>query len=294
VHRHEIRTWFVRSHGPVFGNGSISTARVSVMCELLGLCFDAPVAADITVHEFASRGRENPDGWGLAWYPDKSVALAKEAIAWQASRHTVFLESYPALRSTIYIGHVRHKTVGGPVTHADTHPFARELNGQEYSFAHNGTLSDLARAFPLRRFLPLGQTDSEHAFCHLLDAIATDLGDLQTEKSWCWLHAKLLSMNRHGRMNFLLSDGRSLFCYHDLAGHKGLTWRHLPGYTPQPSRLEDQDLKIELNAAPATRGMVVATCPLSGTGWKPVRPGELLVIQDGKLAFSQQSRQSVP
>jgi glutamine amidotransferase len=146
----------------------------------------------------------------------------------------------------------------------------------------------------LHRFRPLGQTDSEHVFCHLLDAIASHLGDLQTEKSWSWLHAKLLSMNRHGRMNFLLSDGRSLFCYHDLAGHKGLTWRPLPGHTPQPSRLEDRDLKIELDAAPATRGMVVATCPLSGTGWKTVRPGELLVVQDGKLAFSQQqSRQSV-
>ena len=259
------------------------------MCELLGLCFDAPVTADISIREFASRGQQNPDGWGLAWYPDKSVALVKEAIAWQSSRHTVFLESYRALRATIYIGHVRHKTVGGPVTHADTHPFVRELNGREYCLAHNGTLSDLAAAFPLGRFHPLGYTDSEHAFCHLLDAIANEPGDLQTETSWCWLHTKLQSMNAHGRMNFLFSNGGSLFCYHDLGGHKGLTWRAIDGPALQSGRLEDKDLKVELDAAPASHGVVVASCPLSGTDWQAVRPGELLVVQDGEILFSRQS-----
>lgn len=255
------------------------------MCELLGLCFDVPVAADISIHEFASRGHDNPDGWGLAWYPDKSVALIKEAIAWQSSKHTVFLESYPALRSKIYIGHVRHKTVGGPVTHADTHPFVRELKGKEYCFAHNGTLTDLAQAFPLCRFLPLGDTDSEHAFCHLLEAIATHPGDLRTEDSWRWLHGKLLSMNRHGRMNLMLSDGRSLFCYHDLGGHKGLTWRPMPGRTPRPSRLEDVEFKVELDVPPTHRGIVVASCPLNARSWKAVHAGEMLVIQDGQLRY---------
>jgi glutamine amidotransferase len=258
------------------------------MCELLGLCFNEPVAADISIREFASRGAANPDGWGLAWYPDQSVAVVKEAIAWQSSKHTVFLESYPALRSKIYVGHVRHKTVGGPVTHADTHPFVRELNGREYCFAHNGTLTDLIDAFPLGRFLPLGQTDSEHAFCHLLEAIAEEGIDLRRQHSWHWLHAKLVSMNRHGKMNVMLSDGRSLFCYHDLNGHKGLTWRPMPGTTPHPSRLEDRELKVEVDVSTAQHGVVVASCALNGEGWSPVRVGELLIIQNGRLRYRQQ------
>jgi glutamine amidotransferase len=258
------------------------------MCELLGLCFDERVAADISIHEFASRGADNPDGWGLAWYPDQSVAVVKEAIAWQSSKHTVFLESYPALRSKIYVGHVRHKTVGGPVTHADTHPFVRELNGREYCFAHNGTLTDLAQAFPLGRFLPVGKTDSEHAFCHLLDAIADEAIDLRAPHHWHWLHAKLISMNRHGKMNVLFSDGRSLFCYHDLNGHKGLTWRSMPGTNARPGRLEDRELKVEVDVSTAEYGVVVASCALNGDGWSPVRVGELLVIQDGRLRYRQQ------
>jgi predicted glutamine amidotransferase len=39
---------------------------------------------------------------------------------------------------------------------------------------------------------------------------------------------------------------------------------------------------------PARRGIVVATCPLSGSGWQPVRPGEMLVLRDGKLCYNRE------
>lgn len=263
------------------------------MCELMGICFAHPITADVSVNDFAKRGQENPDGWGLAWYPDKSVAIVKEAVAWQSSKHTDFLQSYPELRARIYLGHVRHKTVGGEVTHADTHPFARELGGSEYCFAHNGTLSGFREAFPLRRFRPLGTTDSEHAFCHLLDEIDAQPGNLRSEESWSWLHGKLLTMNEHGRMNVLLSDGESLFCYRDMRGHKSLTWRWISEVSPRPAPLEDQDLKVELQGTDFNHGVVIATCPLSGSDWCNVGLGEMLVLRDGKLVWRRGATASI-
>src|SRR5690242_3220237 len=110
------------------------------MCELMGLSFAGPVSADFSIREFGRRGEENADGWGLGWYPDQSLAVAKEPVRWGQSKYTGFLQNYPDLQSRIYIGHVRHKTTGGAPTYADTHPFARELGGRDYCFAHNGTL----------------------------------------------------------------------------------------------------------------------------------------------------------
>ena len=55
---------------------------------------------------------ENADGWGLAWYPDRSVAVVKEALDWRESPYSKFLESYARLRSPIYIAHVRHRSTG--------------------------------------------------------------------------------------------------------------------------------------------------------------------------------------
>src|SRR4051794_36679571 len=102
------------------------------MCELMGLSVEKPISANFSFREFAGGDHENPDGWGLAWYPDQSAAVIKEPIPWRSSQHSEFLETYRALLSQTYIGHVRHKTVGGEPTHADTHPFLREFAGRDY------------------------------------------------------------------------------------------------------------------------------------------------------------------
>src|SRR5262245_1996082 len=109
------------------------------MCELMGLSFDRPMSADFSIRAFALRDKENADGWGLAWYPDRSLSVVKEPLTWRQSHYSKFLESYERLNSHIYIAHVRHKTIGGTPTHADTHPFNRECFGREFCFAHNGT-----------------------------------------------------------------------------------------------------------------------------------------------------------
>src|SRR5205814_6028589 len=50
------------------------------MCELLGLSFARPLSADFSIRIFALRGAENADGWGLAWYPDRSLSIVKEPL----------------------------------------------------------------------------------------------------------------------------------------------------------------------------------------------------------------------
>jgi glutamine amidotransferase len=68
------------------------------MCELMAVSFARPVSADFSIREFALRGEENASGWGLAWYPDKSLAIVKEPIAWHESMFTRFLENYTKAR----------------------------------------------------------------------------------------------------------------------------------------------------------------------------------------------------
>ena len=67
------------------------------------------------------------------------------------------------------LSHIRRAT-RGPVSLANTQPFARELGGRTHVFAHNGDLPGIEKisALPLERDHPVGQTDSEYAFCALL------------------------------------------------------------------------------------------------------------------------------
>jgi predicted glutamine amidotransferase len=267
------------------------------MCEILGLSFARPLRADFALRQFARRCTDNADGWGLAWYPDRSLALVKEPIAWQASAVARFLESCPRLVAPLYLAHVRDMTTG-EATHTDTHPFARKLAGRDYCFAHNGTLSGDFWKLPVGRFRPVGNTDSELLFCLLLGELETSGLTLAGPEGWRWLGERLANLNRYGKLNAVLADGRRLFCYHDVAGLGQLHFREFrvennetPGFEGPRPRLENAPDSGLLSRSPAAAGVnqgyVIATYPLGGTGWEPLRPGELTVFEGGTLLTAE-------
>jgi glutamine amidotransferase len=251
----------------------------------MGLSFARPISADFSIREFGVCGEENADGWGLAWYPDHAVAVVKEPVRWGQTPYVSFLENYTGLRSSLYIAHVRHKTVGGEPTYADTHPFVRELNGREYCFTHNGTLHGL-NGQPPGRYRPVGCTDSERAFCMLMEAIACGHDPLAGDEDWRWLHGQLAALNDGGQLNCLLCDGDRLFCYHDWGGYKGLTFRRVRMPDLDTRRFEDAQWTVDLGEEKSNEGYVIATRPLSRHGWRSFRPGELIVLEAGRIRFS--------
>jgi predicted glutamine amidotransferase len=255
------------------------------MCELMGLSFERTVSADFSMRAFACRDEENPDGWGLAWYPDRSLAVVKEARTWRESGYSRFLETYPGLRASLYIAHVRSQTTGGPATHADTHPFHRECLGREYCFAHNGTIRDFA-SLPLDRYHPLGTTDSERLFCHLLDLLFDRGQPLDNPESWRWLWHALSDLNSRGTLNCLMSDGERLFAYRDRHGWKGMAMRKIRFHERTPRVFEDETTGVSVAGDSENRGCLIATHPLSDTGWHAVTLGSLIVLERGALRFS--------
>ncbi len=284
------------------------------MCELMGMSFAEPIVASVSIKAFSMRSEGNADGWGLAWYPDHSLAMVKQAQRWSVQQ-TQFLDNYPGLLSSIYVSHVRQKTTGLTPTHADTHPFGRELGGREYCFAHNGTLTGKFWERPLGRFRPIGGTDSEYLFCLLLAELesfmrvapeidqarqlALDVNEKQAvqrsehgasylndEHQWQWIHQFLLHLNDYGRLNCLLADGDRLMAYHDRNGWKGLTYRKIYLHQDMTKHFSDATVAIDLQAEPVTHGCIVATNPLSLEGWERFLPGEIKVLQKGSIIFS--------
>ena len=259
------------------------------MCELLALSFNTPVNFRLSIKVFRRRGVENPHGWGITFYPDKAALVVKEAAPSVSSSLLDFLSSYGRIRSRIFIAHVRRASAGS-VAYRNTHSFLRELNGREYVFAHNGTLRGLER-LELGRFRPVGETDSEYAFCYLLAEIERRGVDRWRREDFEWLHCKLRGLNELGTLNCLLSDGEYLFAYHDINGYNGLhyVWRA----TPFPKvKLADEDLEVDLQELkePGERGYVIATRPLTSEDWLSFTLGELVVFKDGMIVY----RSSMP
>ena len=156
------------------------------MCELLGMAFNETVQPNFSFRGFIHRGSANPDGWGIAYYPNGEYAaqVIKEPLQSNHSSFAAFLKDNKGIRSRIFISHVRLAT--SSVCYTNTHPFSRVLGNREYVFAHNGHLSGNYRdLLAAGRWNSMGTTDSEYAFCHLMHIIENRLnGTRKASASW--------------------------------------------------------------------------------------------------------------
>jgi predicted glutamine amidotransferase len=88
----------------------------------------------------------------------------------------------------------------------NTHPFVRELWGRYWVFAHNGDL----KGFQPRlhgAFRPVGDTDSERAFCWLMQELAKAHASVPgIDELSCTLRELLPQLAAHGTFNLLLQQ----------------------------------------------------------------------------------------
>jgi glutamine amidotransferase len=236
------------------------------MCELLGISASRSVPVQPLLRAFRCRGGEtadNPDGWGLAFQSGGGFALHKEPLP--AAESDVFVEISVSIRTDLLIGHVRKARLPKINSLANTHPFRHNCCGREWVFAHNGLVPEaieLAQRAIEPPCTPAGETDSEHAFCHLLDNVARHFQEPATNGAAPWftaLGAVSDAIAARGKFNFLISDGVHLIAY----GHDRLHY------------LERDHDGIEQTW--------IATEPLTGDRWWPFAAGELRVYRHGRL-----------
>ena len=175
--------------------------------------------------------------------------------------------------------HIR-KATQGRVALENTHPFVRELWGRYWVFAHNGDLKGFAPRLH-GAFRPVGNTDSELAFCWLMQELAKAHAGVPTlPELGRTLRELLPQLAAHGSFNMLLSNGQALWAHASTQLH-WLVRQHPFG----AARLADEDLSVDFGAhtAPTDRVAVIATQPITtGESWQAMAPGELRVFVDGQ------------
>ena len=222
------------------------------------------------------------DGWGLALYEGRAVRTFLEPAAASESKLAAYVRSHP-IKTLLAIAHVRKRT-RGPVSLANTHPFVRELWGRHFAFAHNGTVRGVKK-HGLSRFRPVGTTDSERAFCVLLNRLerAFPKGYPEDrERLWRAVARAGKELGEDGTFNFLLADGEHLFAR--CATRLCYVVRRAPF---KPATLADDDLTVDFSevTTPRDRVAIIATAPLTrDETWTVGRPGEMWVFRRGQLA----------
>jgi glutamine amidotransferase len=247
------------------------------MCQLLGLNANTPTDLVFSFTGFAHRAAEHKDGFGIAFFEGPGLRLFVDHLSATESPVADMIRRYP-IRSRHIITHIR-KATQGRVALENTHPFMRELWGRYWVFAHNGNLVDFHPKLHAN-FHPVGDTDSERAFCWLMQELAKNHARMPSIPDLTQTLAELApTIARHGTFNFLLSQGEALWAHCSTKLHYVL--RRHPFAAAQ---LQDADLTVDFAdlTTPQDRVAVVVTEPLTcNEDWVALKAGELAVFVDG-------------
>ena len=140
------------------------------MCQLLGMNANTPTDVMFSFTGFATRAEEHKDGFGIAFFEGPGVRLLRRPAERAPARRWPRWCGATRSSSDNVIAHIR-KATQGRVALENTHPFVRELWGRYWVFAHNGDLKGFAPRLH-GAFRPVGDTDSERAFCWLMQELA--------------------------------------------------------------------------------------------------------------------------
>ena len=265
------------------------------MCELFAMSSKLPTTVRLSLEEFSRHGGltgPHKDGWGIAYQVDKDIRILKEALPASNSALIRFIQDHPP-KSNVVLSHIRKATQGN-LDLANCQPFARELGGRMHVFAHNGDLDveRLRTEQSLGSYRPIGDTDSEHAFCALLERLRP-----------LWLSSNQVprlvdrlqivsefaaEIRPLGPANFIYSDADVLIVH----GHKR-TQSDGSGIQPPGLHLLQRSCAVmsepvtapglSIDGTEAEQDVVlIASVPLTNeANWQALEEGELVVLRAG-------------
>ena len=256
------------------------------MCQLLGMNCNVPTDICFSFEGFQARGGKtdiHSDGWGIGFFEGNGSRLFLDVKPSCQSPIADLVRHYP-IHSLNAIAHIR-KATHGEVNLKNTHPFQRELWGSYWIFAHNGELKDFKPKLS-GRFQPVGNTDSEMAFCYLMDSLVNRFSSSRPtlRQIYAVLFNASQEISKFGMFNYLLSDGTVFFAHCTTSLHYII--REAPF---SKAHLIDEDVSIDFSevTTPEDRVTVIASEPLTDNEeWTKFASNELILFKDGLPLYS--------
>ena len=291
----------------------------SLPCQLLGMNCATPTDFTFSLKGFCKRGGEtdvHSDGWGVAFYEGKGIRQFHDSSPACSSPMANFLGNNP-IRTYNMMSHLRYATVG-EVELSNVHPFCREMWGINFAFAMNGDIPLFKRdphakleslnnentsCKDQKYYHPVGSTDSEAAFCAILNALRVQFQKLPSlpvlKSALQKLCDEIISEDPEGTiMNFLLTCGPDTLWVYSWPGRRpgSEVWNGLHYLVRKPpfttAKLVDCDYAVDFSN---TNGQddcvsVIATKPLTeNEEWVEIQKGELIVFDQGKPNMTPKS-----
>jgi len=246
------------------------------LCELFGFNSDL----EVTVRFYPlERKAEKHNSWGVSFFKEGAAVIYKEEKPVYESQLARYIGAL-GFKTKIAIFHIRHATYGS-ISYWNCHPFERELFGRSWVFAHTGTVNILyKKEFEPKYYKPIGETDSELAFCYILSEIrrreARSLEEI----------AKVVKevsdeIGSYGSFNFLMSDSKHLFCYRSEYGGPMYYLERSAAVSPELEWSDTDYERIDI-VGRNVRVAIVSSRRVTNEYWKVIPEKRLLILGNGR------------
>ena len=253
------------------------------MCELLAMSANVPTDICFSFSGLMQRGGNtgpHKDGWGITFYEGKGWRSFKDPLPSAEAAIARLVTEYP-IKSEAVVCHIRQAN-SGAVCLENTHPFIRQIWGRNWTYAHNGQLKDFQKELPIKFHLPIGTTDSAHAFCWIKDQLHLQFGshipnDIELFSFVAHLSEKI---NKLGVFNLIITNGECLFAYCS----NNLHWitRRAPF---GKASLIDAEMEVDFHQETTANDVVtvIATKPLTDDEtWQKMSAGQWQLFRLGE------------
>lgn len=251
------------------------------MCQLLGMNCNTPTDITFSFEGFRRRAGltdHHTDGFGIAFFEGKGVRIFRDNHPGISSPVADLVSEFK-IKSFNVISHIR-KATRGDINLENTHPFIRELWGENWVFAHNGTVEGVGVCEECH-YQPIGSTDSEAAFCCLVSQLRERFNKKPTEKEIFDAVVEITSeIATKGVFNFILSNG------HWMIARCSTNLYYVTRKAPFCKALRDDDVEIDFSKYTTEKDKVtiIATQPLTkNENWVKMKNGGYVFFKDGDL-----------
>ena len=253
------------------------------MCQLLGMNCNTPTDITFSFDGFRRRAGltdHHTDGFGIAFFEGKGVRIFRDNRPGASSPMADLVSQY-RIKSYNVIAHIRKATCGD-VNLENTHPFIRELWGENWVFAHNGTVKGI-NVCKSNHYQPIGTTDSEAAFCCIAAQLKEHFPSKPTEKQIFDAIVEITSeIAQYGVFNFILSNG------HWMIARCSTNLYYVCRKAPFGTALRDDDVMIDFRqyTCETDKVTIITTQPLTkNEQWTKMKNGGYVFFKEGDILY---------
>ena len=263
------------------------------MCRLLAVSVNKITHTKDILSNFRELSLIHGDGWGIAFWDDNLKEFERIRSAKRALDDDVFEGVRQTLRSNHLIAHVRLASSPLIAREHFSHPFRQKIGNHEFVFAHNGSIfpkerlqQQLINHFPEKG---IEATDSEIAFCFLMDKVQENLSDVAFSD-----HIRMVSVledalqqmfeDVQGTFNFLLADSNYIYAFN---------WDYMeyvirdPETEKWPSSEEERKIWSKKNER-GEKAIIICSEGFTYEDWHPIGRFELVVLKNGEIIYRRQ------